>query len=74
MKKGSVQQKKLFYPVSDSFREYLTEYKRAAQLPVHYENLLQSVDSYPQLMQKMKTLFGKPWFMISITGKKSSTV
>ena len=60
MKKGSVQQKKLFYPVSDSFREYLTEYKRAAQLPVHYENLLQSVDSYPLINAKNEdTLFQK---------------
>jgi hypothetical protein len=52
MKKGSVQQKKLFYPVSDSFREYLAHYKRSAKLPVHYENLLQSVDSYPLMNAK----------------------
>ena len=52
MKKGSVQQKKIFYPVSDSFREYLVNYKRSAKLPVHYENLLQSVDSYPLMNAK----------------------
>ncbi len=52
MIKGNIQQKKLFYPVSDSFREYLVHYKRSANLPVHYENLLQSVDSYPLMNAK----------------------
>ena len=52
MKTGSIQQKKTFYPISDEFREYLTHYKRSAELPVHYENLLQSVDSYPLMNAK----------------------
>ena len=52
MKKGSVQQKKTFYPISNQFREYLTYYNRSAELPVHYENLLQSVDSYPLMNAK----------------------
>ena len=38
--------------MSDSFREYLVHYKRSANLPVHYENLLQSVDSYPLMNAK----------------------
>ena len=57
MKKGSVQQKKIFYPISNEFREYLDNYKRTAELPVHYENLLQSVDSYPLINAKNISYF-----------------
>ncbi len=42
-----LQQKKRFYPLGDALRDYLAEYNRSTPLPVHYENLLQSVDSYP---------------------------
>ena len=43
----NLQQKKQFYSVSGRLRNYLTQYKRELSLPVQYENLLQSVDSYP---------------------------
>ena len=46
-------QKKTIYPVSDRLREYLDHYKREMRLPVKYENLLQSVDSYLWSMKKM---------------------
>ncbi len=41
------QQKKTIYPVKGPLREYLNHYKRKLALPVGYENLLQTVDSYP---------------------------
>ena len=48
MKEDLVQQKKKkFYPLSDPLRDYLKHYKRQHDLPVHYENLLQSEDCYP---------------------------
>ena len=46
------QQKKKFYPLSDPLREYLKDYKRQHDLPVHYENLLQSEDCYPVMNTK----------------------
>jgi hypothetical protein len=46
------QQKKKFYPLSGMLREYLKHYKRQLDLPVHYENLLQSVDVYPVMNAK----------------------
>jgi hypothetical protein len=50
--KNSTQRKKQFYPVSAGLREYLNHYKREMRLPVKYENLLQSVDSYPLINEK----------------------
>ena len=50
--KNSTQRKKQFYPVSAGLREYLNHYKREMLLPVKYENLLQSVDSYPLMNEK----------------------
>ena len=50
--KNSTQRKKQFYPVSPGLREYLSHYKREMRLPVKYENLLQSVDSYPLINEK----------------------
>ena len=41
------QKKKTIYPVGEPLREYLSQYKRELALPVGYENLLQTVDSYP---------------------------
>ena len=52
MPKDTLQQKKQFYPISNSLREYLRYYKRELSLPVEYENLLQSVDSYPLMNDK----------------------
>ena len=46
------QQKKKFYPLSDPLRQYLVDYKRQLNLPVHYENLLQSEDCYPVMNAK----------------------
>ena len=48
----NLQQKKKFYPVSGRLRNYLSQYKREISLPVQYENLLQSVDSYPLMNDK----------------------
>ena len=50
--KNSTQRKKQFFPVSPGLREYLSHYKREMRLPVKYENLLQSVDSYPLMNEK----------------------
>jgi len=50
--KDNIQQKKIIYPVSGLLREYLGHYKREMALPVGYDNLLQTVDSYP-LMNEM---------------------
>ena len=47
MTKQNVQQKKEIYSVSGPLREYLNHYKRELSLPVGYDNLLQTVDSYP---------------------------
>ena len=52
MTKDNIQQKKIIYPVSGLLREYLGHYKRELTLPVGYDNLLQTVDSYP-LMNEM---------------------
>ena len=52
MPKENLQQKKQFFPISSGLREYLGFYKREIQLPVKYENLLQSVDSYPLMNDK----------------------
>ncbi len=52
MPKENLQQKKQFYPISGPLREYLGYYKRELSLPVEYENLLQSVDSYPLMNDK----------------------
>ena len=52
MSKENLQQKKQFFPISGRLREYLTHYKREMSLPVEYENLLQSVDSYPLMNDK----------------------
>lgn len=48
----NLQRKKIFYPVSGRLRNYLSQYKRELSLPVQYENLLQSVDSYPLMDDK----------------------
>ena len=52
MQKDNQQQKKEFFPISGGLREYLGHYKREMELPVKYENLLQSVDSYPLMNEK----------------------
>ena len=48
----NLQQKKKFYHVSGRLRNYLSQCKREISLPVQYENLLQSVDSYPLMNDK----------------------
>ena len=50
--KENVQQKKEIYSVSGPLREYLSHYKRELSLPVGYDNLLQTVDSYPLMNDK----------------------
>ena len=52
MQKDNSRQKKEFFPISGGLREYLGHYKREMELPVKYENLLQSVDSYPLMNEK----------------------
>ena len=52
MTKENVQQKKEIYSVSGPLREYLSHYKRELSLPVGYDNLLQTVDSYPLMNDK----------------------
>ena len=45
--KGQPAAEERIFPISGGLREYLGHYKREMELPVKYENLLQSVDSYP---------------------------
>ena len=67
------QQKKKFYPLSDPLRKYLVDYKRQLNLPVHYENLLQSEDCYPVMNAKMRIPSGKLWSMTTMVGKHRGT-
>jgi hypothetical protein len=39
--------RKLFFPINDQFREYLSDFRRARELPVVYEDMLQYQDSFP---------------------------
>ena len=52
MKEEVQQQKKKFFPLNDPLRDYLKDYKRQLDLPVHYENLLQAEDSFPVVNAK----------------------
>ena len=57
MQKDNQQQKKEFFQLAVGLREYLGHYKREMELPVKYENLLQSVDSYPLMNENEDTLW-----------------
>ena len=46
---AATQQRKAFFPINALFREYLTRFGRAMELPVTYEDLLQFEDSFPLL-------------------------
>ncbi|MEM7791832.1 MAG: hypothetical protein AAF546_10560 [Verrucomicrobiota bacterium] len=43
----ATQERKKFFPINDLFREYLQEYRRALDLPVAYEDMMQYDDSFP---------------------------
>ncbi|MFP4166333.1 MAG: hypothetical protein ACLFUF_04090 [Opitutales bacterium] len=43
------QERKQFFPINDLFRDYLTHYDRAVDLPICYEDLLQYEDAFPLL-------------------------
>lgn len=45
----ATQQKKPSFPVGDHLRDYLREFRRGVELPVHYEDLLQFEDAFPLL-------------------------
>lgn len=47
MQVAATQQRKQFFPINRLFREYLTEYHRAMELPVTYEDMLKYEDSFP---------------------------
>jgi len=47
MQAAATQQRKQFFPINTLFREYLTEYHRATELPVTYEDMLKYEDSFP---------------------------
>lgn len=42
-----IQQRKLFFPINDQFREYLSGFRRARELPVIYEDMLQYQETFP---------------------------
>lgn len=41
------QQRKIFFPINDAFREYLSNFRRARDLPVIYEDMLQYEETFP---------------------------
>ena len=45
MQAAATQHRKQFFPINDRFRQYLTEYHRALELPVTYEDMLKYEDS-----------------------------
>ena len=47
MSKNIAQKRKQFFPINDSFREYLSGHGRYMELPVIYEDLLGYEDSFP---------------------------
>ena len=47
MTKNIAQKRKQFFPINESFREYLSSYGRYLELPVVYEDLLEYQDSFP---------------------------
>ena len=47
MSKNIAQKRKQFFPINDSFREYLSDHGRYMKLPVIYEDLLAYEDSFP---------------------------
>lgn len=47
MTKNIAQKRKQFFPINESFREYLSGYGRYLELPVVYEDLLEYQDSFP---------------------------
>jgi hypothetical protein len=47
MQSAPSQKRKKFFPISRQFREYLSQFNRARQLPVSYEDLLKYEDSFP---------------------------
>ena len=47
MSKNIAQKRKQFFPINDSFREYLSGHGRYMELPVIYEDLLAYEDSFP---------------------------
>lgn len=47
MSKDIVQKRKQFFPINESFREYLRTHGRYFELPLVYEDLLEYEDSFP---------------------------
>ena len=47
MQAAATQQRKQFFPINQSFRNYLSEHQRALDLPVTYEDMLKYEDSFP---------------------------
>ena len=47
MQSAVTQQRKKFFPVNGLFRDYLSKYDRAMDLPVTYEDMLKYEDSFP---------------------------
>ncbi len=47
MQAAATQQRKQFFPINQSFRDYLSDYQRALDLPVTYEDMLKYEDSFP---------------------------
>ncbi|MEC8333741.1 MAG: hypothetical protein VXZ83_06430, partial [Verrucomicrobiota bacterium] len=47
MQSAVTQKRKRFFPVNGLFRDYLSKYDRAMDLPVTYEDMLKYEDSFP---------------------------
>ena len=43
----AISKKKLTFPINDTLRNYLKEYERDTDLPLHYEDLLRYTESFP---------------------------
>ena len=47
MQSAATQQRKQFFEINEPFRDYLSEFQRAMDLPVTYEDMLKYEDSFP---------------------------
>ena len=56
MQSAATQHRKQFFPINALFRKYLSEFHRAMDLPVTYEDMLKYEDSFPLINKNLKCL------------------
>ena len=52
MQSAASQHRKQFFPINGLFRKYLSEFHRAMDLPVTYEDMLKYEDSFPLINKR----------------------